>query len=81
MFPGGGELAKYLNSELVTHSDEEELNILKWWHDKKSTYPVLSILAWDVISVPVSIVSSESDFSMCGRIKLRIEDRVSPRIW
>jgi hypothetical protein len=67
-----GELARYINSELVTHSDEEELNILHWWYTKRKTYPVLSILARDVLSVPVSTVSSESAFSMCGRI---IDDR------
>lgn len=71
-FSGGGELAKYLNSDLVPHDDDDEFDILRWWHDKKTTYPVLSILARDVISVPVSTVSSESAFSMCGRI---IDDR------
>jgi hypothetical protein len=58
----------YLNSDLVAHDDDEELNILQWWHDKRKTYLVLSILARDVISVPVSTLSSESAFSMCGRI-------------
>lgn len=72
MFSGSGELARYINSELVTHSDEEELNILHWWYEKRKTYPVLSILARDVLSVPVSTVSSESAFSMCRRI---INDR------
>jgi hypothetical protein len=36
------------------------------------SYPILSILARDVISVPVSTISSESAFSLCGRI---IEER------
>ena len=44
----------------------------QWWHDKRTTYPVLSILARDVLSVPVSTVSSESAFSLVGRI---INDR------
>jgi len=35
-------------------------------------YPVLSILARDVLTVPVSTVSSESAFSLSGRI---LEDR------
>ena len=35
-------------------------------------YPVLTILARDVLSVPVSTVSSESAFSLAGRI---IDDR------
>ncbi|CAD6264536.1 unnamed protein product [Miscanthus lutarioriparius] len=38
----------------------------------KPTYPVLSTLARDVFSVPVSTISSEATFSTTGRI---VEDR------
>jgi hypothetical protein len=31
---------------------------LNWWHEHKLSYPVLSILARDVMIVPVSILSS-----------------------
>ena len=67
---GGGELAKYLNSDKVNFNEEEEedFDIIQWWHEHKLTYPVLSILAWDVLSVPVSSTSSESAFSLAGRI-------------
>ena len=74
MVQGGGELSKYLNSPVVANNndEEDEFDILQWWHDKRSTYPELSILARDVLSVPVSTVSSESAFSLAGRI---IDDR------
>ena len=78
MLQGGGELAKYLNSAVVATNDDEDdeeqnqFDILQWWQDKRSTYPVLSILTRDVLSVPVSTVSSESAFSLAGRI---IDDR------
>ncbi|XP_071681604.1 uncharacterized protein [Lolium perenne] len=65
---GSGELAKYLNCDIVPHGDSEDFNILQWWNAHKITYPVLSILAKDVLSVPVSTVSSESAFSLAGRI-------------
>ena len=67
---GGGELAKYLNSDKVNFNEEEEedFDIIQWWHEHKLTYPVLSILARDVLSVPVSSTSSESAFSLAGRI-------------
>jgi hypothetical protein len=45
---------------------------MHWWYEKRKTYPVLSILARDVLPVPVSTMSSESAFSTCGRI---IDDR------
>lgn len=70
MLLGGGELAKYLNSDKVIFNQDEEddFDIIQWWHEHKLTYPVLSILARDVLSVPVSSTSSESAFSLTGRI-------------
>lgn len=62
------ELAIYLNAEPVVHDENVEFNILQWWHDRKSTYPVLSILARDVLTVPVSTTSSEGTFSLSGRV-------------
>jgi hypothetical protein len=67
----GSELAAYLDSDTVQKFDDD-FNLLDWWHDHKLTYPVLSILAKDIISVPVSTVSPESTFSVAGRV---IEER------
>ncbi len=66
-----GELAAYLSKDTVDFQ-EEEFHILTWWQQHNGTYPVLSILARDVLSVPVSTVSSESAFNLVGRI---LEDR------
>ena len=41
---------------------------MEWWCDHKSTYPVLSILARDVLTVSVSTTSSEGIFSLNGRV-------------
>jgi hypothetical protein len=65
------ELFAYLDSDTVNQFDDD-FNILNWWHEHKHTYPVLSILARDVLTVPVSTISSESAFSLTGRI---IEER------
>jgi hypothetical protein len=65
------ELSSYLDSDCVIQYDEE-FNILNWWHEHKRTYPVLSLLARDVLTVPTSTISSESTFSLAGRV---IEER------
>jgi hypothetical protein len=65
------ELSAYLDSDNVT-SYEDDFDILLRWCDHKLTYLVLSIMARDIMSVPVSTVSSESCFSLIGRI---IEER------
>jgi hypothetical protein len=67
----GSELAAYLDSDTVQKFDDD-FNLLDWWHDHKLTYPLLSILAKDIILVLVSTLSSESTFSLAGRV---IEER------
>ncbi|KAG8072717.1 hypothetical protein GUJ93_ZPchr0006g42464 [Zizania palustris] len=67
----GSELSTYLDSDTVNQYSDS-FQILNWWNEHKQTYPVLSILAKDIITVPVSTISSESAFSLTGRI---IEDR------
>jgi hypothetical protein len=47
---------------------EYEFDILNRWHEHKLTYPVFSIMARDIMSVPVSATSSESTSSLSGRI-------------
>jgi hypothetical protein len=65
------ELSAYLDSDNVT-AYEEDFDLLLWWRDHKLTFSVLSIMARDIMFVPVSTVSSESCFSLTGRI---IEER------
>jgi hypothetical protein len=49
------ELSSYLDSDTL-QKFEDDFNLLNWWHEHKLTFPVLSILARDVISVHVSTV-------------------------
>ncbi|WVZ90206.1 hypothetical protein U9M48_036529 [Paspalum notatum var. saurae] len=73
----GSELSSYLDSDNVQKFDDD-FNLLDWWHDHKLTYPVLSILAKDVLSVPVSTISSEAAFSLAGRVIEQRRRRLAP---
>ena len=42
--------------------------MLRWWKEHQVSFPILSRFARDVLSVPVSSVSSESAFSSAGLI-------------
>ena len=64
------ELSAYLDNDTVTCYDDD-FNIINWWHEHKLTYPILSILAKDIMFVPVSTISLESTL-VSGRI---LEDR------
>eukprot|EP00267_Zea_mays_P053431 XP_020406558.1 zinc finger BED domain-containing protein DAYSLEEPER-like [Zea mays] len=71
--PGAGlyEITIYLDSDNVA-AYEDDFDILNWWHEHKLTYPILSIMARDIMSVLASTTSSESTISLSGRI---LEDR------
>ena len=71
------ELFAYLDSDTVNQYDDD-FNILNWWHEHNHTYPILSILARDVLTVPVSTISSESAFSLTGRIIEERRRRLAP---
>ena len=69
------ELTKYLETDfslLGSDTNAEDFKILDWWRLQSGNFPVLSRLARDILTIPVSTVSSESAFSTAGRI---IEDR------
>ncbi|KAK1260451.1 hypothetical protein QJS04_geneDACA013374 [Acorus gramineus] len=46
----------------------ENFDLLQWWKAHEVTFPVLSIMARDLLTPPVSTVALESSFSTSGRI-------------
>jgi hypothetical protein len=62
------ELDIYLDDPKVVVSPTENFNVLAWWKKNLDAYPMLSLMARDFLSIPVSTVSSESAFSAAGRI-------------
>ena len=50
--------------------DSPTFDILAWWKTNSDPllYPVLGMLARDVLAVPISTVASESAFSTGGRV-------------
>ncbi|KAK9195172.1 hypothetical protein WN943_003291 [Citrus x changshan-huyou] len=61
-------------SELELYLDEPridrkiDLDILSFWKGNGFRYPNLSFMARDILSIPISIVASESAFSVGGRV-------------
>uniref|UniRef100_A0A803MM95 Transposase n=1 Tax=Chenopodium quinoa TaxID=63459 RepID=A0A803MM95_CHEQI len=58
------ELDRYLNDQIGEH--KLEMDILTWWKMNAHRYPILAHLARDVLAIPISIVASESTFSVGG---------------
>ena len=62
--PELGEAEKYLASDPASM----DTDILVWWAQHKSTYPNLSRMARQFLSVPATSASAERVFSLAGRI-------------
>lgn len=61
------EVEKYLASGCEDLGDGS-FDILKWWKVNSFRFPILSIIAREILAVPISTVASESTFSTRGRI-------------
>jgi hypothetical protein len=65
------ELSSYLDSDSLNQYNES-FSVLNWWQDHKRTYPILSVLVKGIMTISVSTISSESAFSLSGRL---LDDR------
>ncbi|KAJ7962834.1 zinc finger BED domain-containing protein DAYSLEEPER-like [Quillaja saponaria] len=54
------ELDQYLEDSLLTRVPE--IDVLSWWKLNGSQYPILSRMASDILSIPVSTLSADSVF-------------------
>ena len=46
----------------------QDIDVLSWWQMERFHYPILSQLARDVLTIPISTVASESAFSIGGKV-------------
>ncbi|KAF7142544.1 hypothetical protein RHSIM_Rhsim05G0024900 [Rhododendron simsii] len=57
-----------------------DFDVLAWWKINEVKYPVLSIMARDLLTPPVSTVASESAFSAGKRVLDERRSRLAPYI-
>ncbi|KZV41461.1 hypothetical protein F511_34528 [Dorcoceras hygrometricum] len=61
------ELENYLTTTFdFSDADEETFDILRWWCQKTQVYPILYLMAKEIIACHVSTVAVEQAFSMEG---------------
>ncbi|KAH9786839.1 BED-type domain-containing protein [Citrus sinensis] len=72
------ELDTYLGEKLVPFNVEEEFDVLAWWKVNGGNYPILSQIARDILTIPVTTVASESAFSIGGRFVSPYRNRLHP---
>ena len=67
---------KYFDDERLDR--KKELDVLTWWKGQQTCYPILTQLACDVLTIPISTVASESAFSIGGRVLDQYRSSLSP---
>ncbi|KAF7800686.1 zinc finger BED domain-containing protein RICESLEEPER 2-like [Senna tora] len=61
---GKSELDQYFDDATLDSDFYEDLEVLQYWKDVQKRFPHLSIMARDVLSIPITTVASESAFSI-----------------
>ncbi|CAK8578866.1 unnamed protein product [Lathyrus sativus] len=59
---GKSELDIYLDESNLDFRCYEDMDVLQWWKSNNSRFPDLSIMARDLLSVPITTVASDLDF-------------------
>ncbi|KAI3474587.1 hypothetical protein Pfo_029589, partial [Paulownia fortunei] len=74
------ELESYFNVsfEFNDTDDDGEFDILRWWSQKEQTYPILSVMAKEILASPASTVAVEQVFSAGGNILSEKRSTLSP---
>ena len=59
---------RYISVDTIPFEYNENFDILAWWKMQQIKYSVLSIIARNVLTVPVSTIASKAAFSAGGRV-------------
>lgn len=76
--PAKSELDRYLEEDTLPRTDD--FDVLAWWKSNGLKYPILMMIARDILAIPVSTVASESAFSTSGRFLTPHRNRLHPNV-
>jgi hypothetical protein len=76
---GRSQLDIYLEELSLDIGLTEQFNVLQWWRGNKQRLPQLSLMACDLLSIPITTVASESAFSVGSRVLNKFRSRLWPK--
>ncbi|PIA61750.1 hypothetical protein AQUCO_00200025v1 [Aquilegia coerulea] len=74
------ELERYLAQSSVDLDINKPLDVLDWWKAQEGNYPLLSAMARDLLTVPVSSVPLELAFDSSERLINQCRSYISPKL-
>ncbi|XP_027905838.1 zinc finger BED domain-containing protein RICESLEEPER 2-like [Vigna unguiculata] len=75
---GKSEVDVYLDEPTIDDEESEDFDVLKYWKTNEKKFPMLSIMARDVLSISITIVASKSAFRKGGRILSKYRSSILP---
>ncbi|RZC87769.1 hypothetical protein C5167_028222, partial [Papaver somniferum] len=77
------EVERYLSEQIYSPTKDNKngskFDILTWWKSNAARFDILSLIARDILAIPVSLVASESAFSTGKRILGHFRSSLKPR--
>ncbi|XP_026436551.1 zinc finger BED domain-containing protein RICESLEEPER 2-like [Papaver somniferum] len=79
------EVERYLSEQIYSPTKDKKegskFDILTWWKSNAARFDILSLIARDILVIPVSSVASESAFSTGKRILGHFRSSLRPELW
>ena len=76
---GKSQLDLYLEKPKFEFGFYEELDVLHYWKSHKHQFLILSIIAYDVLAIPIITVALESAFSIGARVLNKYRSSILPK--
>ncbi|CAH9082826.1 unnamed protein product [Cuscuta europaea] len=73
------EVDKYLADDIEKRSNQS-FNLLEWWKESETRYPMLAFIVKDIFAIPSSTVASESAFILGKRVVDPFRSSLSPKM-
>ncbi|XP_016498971.1 zinc finger BED domain-containing protein RICESLEEPER 3-like isoform X1 [Nicotiana tabacum] len=75
---GKTQLDLYMEEPNLDRKANPDLDVLTFWMENRLRFSELSLMARDVLSIPITTVASESTFSIGGRIIGKFQSSILP---